>query len=114
MWFEIVTKNKLTHNNKLLRWIGYGTEFSPNRRDNKFKNWEQGPHMFWELLENKKCKSFEEIKEQFGLVNQDFYRFLQMRHYLEHDIKKENFDVEVNIIKLFISAYQSKLNKKLI
>lgn len=59
VWFEIVTKNNLTHNNKLLRWIGYDTEFSPNRRDSRFKNWEQGPHMFWELLENKKCKSFK-------------------------------------------------------
>lgn len=55
------------------------------------------------------------IKNQYGLNNQDLYRYLQMRHYMEQTIKKFNPDeLQSGIIKLFISAYESDLGKKLI
>lgn len=114
VWFEVVSKNNLSHCCKLLRWIGFDTEFIPNKRDSRFKNWAQGPQMIWELVENNRSKSFQEVKDRWGLVNQDFYRFLQLRHYIEHDILKENLETDSVIIRMFILAYQSKLNKKLI
>lgn len=114
VWFETVLNYGLSQQCKLLRWIGFDVDFIPNKTDGRFKNWKQGPHMFWQLVKNKQCKSFQEIQDQWGLLSQDFYRFLQLRHYLEFNIKKENFDIDSPMIKLFILSYQSKLNRKVI
>lgn len=114
VWFETVSKNNLTNQCKLLRWIGFDSDFIPNRTDGRFKSFEQGPRMFWELVKNNECKNFQELKELWNWENRDFYRFLQLRHYLESNKKKENSDMDSEIIKLFILAYQSKLKSKII
>lgn len=59
IWFELIAKNDLRVQNRLLRWIGYDSESTPNRIDKSFKNWERGPTIFWELL-----RSFQEMKDQ--------------------------------------------------
>lgn len=114
VWFQVVSKN-MSGPCKLIRWVGFDTDFIPNKNDERFRLWENGPTMWWELLEGNKIKSFQEIKDKFeGMGNKDFFRFLQLRHYLDHDIKRENFSSESGIINCVVSAYQSKLNKKLI
>ena len=114
IWFEIISKNSLTEHSKVLRWIAHDSDFTPNTKDSRFSRWEVGPKIFWELFKKKAIKSFRDLKNQYGLNNQDLYRYLQMRHYMEQNIKKFNLDeLESGIIKLFISAYDSEQGKKL-
>lgn len=115
IWFGLITKNGLIAHSKLLRWIAYDSEFIPVRTDKRFKTWEKGPTIQWELLKNKEFKSFQEIKDQYSLTNQDFYRYLQLRHYVEQIIRRENTDgLESETIRMFTSAYASNLGRKLI
>lgn len=115
IWFGIITKNNLTAHSRLVRWIAYDSEFLPNTTDKSFKNWERGPKIYWELLRKKEIKSFQEIKDQYGLTNQDFYRYLQLRHYLEQTVRRENLDgSELGLVSMFTQAYESNLGGKLI
>lgn len=68
IWFGLITKNGLIAHSKLLRWIAYDSEFIPVRTDKRFKTWEKGPTIQWELLKNKEFKSFQEIKDQYSLT----------------------------------------------
>ena len=71
-----------------------------------------GTKIFWELFKKKAIKSFQDLKNQYGLNNQDLYRYLQMRHYMEQNIKKVNLDeLGSGIIRLFISFYDSDEGK---
>lgn len=113
-WFKIVSKYNLTHSGKLLRWIGYDIDFTPNEVDGRFRKTAQSPHMFWEIVENDKCKSFDYIKERWGWRNTDFYMFLQLRHYIHQKITKGYPVTDTCMISLFKLAYQSKLNRKIV
>ena len=96
-----------------MRWIAHDSDFVPNTIDKGFGRWDRGPMIFWELLKKKIIKNFQDLKNQYGLNNQDFYRYLQMRHYMEQIIKNVNMDeLESGIIKLFIVAYESDSGKK--
>lgn len=115
IWFEIVAKNNLIEPSRILRWIAHDSDFIPNTADKGLGKWGGGPTIFWELFKKKTIRSFQELKIQYGLNNQDFYRYLQMRHYMEQMIKKVNMDeLESGFIKLFISAYESDSGKKII
>lgn len=59
------------------------------------------PKIFWELIKKQEIKSFQELKDQYGLGNPDLFRYFQMRHYLGETIKRG----KTEIILLFISAY---------
>lgn len=74
IWSEMVTKNSLRAHTKMLRWIAYDSEFIPNREDKRFKRWENGPKIFWELMKKQEIKSFQELKNQYGLGYQDLFR----------------------------------------
>ena len=58
---------------------------------------------------------FQNLKRQFGLNNDDFFRFLQVCHYVEQirkEIKQEQWD---NILlKVFMDAYVSDPGQKTI
>ena len=100
IWFEIIAKNNLIEQSRLLRWIAHDSDFIPNTMDGSFRIWGGGPTIFWELFKKKKIISFQDLKNQFGLKNQDLYRYLQMRHYMEQTIKKSSLEeVESGIIK---------------
>lgn len=84
IWFEVIGKYGLKNQCKLLRWIGHDSEFQPNRMDGTFGNWARGPKIFGELLQKGKIKSFQVLKGEFTLMDRDLFRYLQLRHYLEH------------------------------
>ena len=87
IWFEIILKNNLIEQSKVLRWIAHDSDFTPNTTDRRFNRWEVGPKIFWELFKKKAIKSFQDLKNQYGLNNQDLYRYLQMWNYMELQIK---------------------------
>lgn len=48
-----------------------------------FKKWEElGIHCIFDLWDNGNFKSFETIKGQYNLPKNDFYKYLQIRHYV--------------------------------
>ena len=63
--------------------IASNPEFLPARLDRYFERWrEVGIVVLDQLFEGGVMKSFEQLKEIYDLTNQDFYRYLQIRHYL--------------------------------
>ncbi len=66
------------------------------------------------LVENQEFIDFKTISERYGLAWQDFYRYLQLRHYFDKNIKgliQENIS---GITKMFIKAYNTKLSRQII
>merc|ERR1712002_683721 len=59
------------------------TEFSPSMWDSGFKKWaDKGLCTINQLFKGTDLKSFSQLHEQFHLPSQDFYRYLQIRHYI--------------------------------
>lgn len=79
IWSEIVKKYNLTGHCRFLRWIAHDIDFIPNKLDGRFKLWNNGPKMYWEVIKNKTVMSFQKMKEVYGLQKQDFHRYLQLR-----------------------------------
>ena len=51
-------------------------------------------------------KSFRQLKNEFGMENGDLYRYLQLRHFCETEIKKE-ISLEGNdVIEVLTGAYK--------
>lgn len=86
----------------LLRWCAYDTEFVPNKTDNRFKRWmTKGLTAYWTFMNKGKLQSFHMLKGNHGLENKDFYRYLQLRHYLEYakgDVSRKG---ENGLLKFF-------------
>lgn len=57
------------------------------------------------------------LNEKHGLANQDFFRFLQLRHHIERVISKEDLeklDSGAWILKNVIAAYRADLGDRII
>lgn len=89
----------------LLRWFAYDTEFVPNKTDNRFKRWTtKGLTAYWTFMNKGDLQSFHMLKGNHRLENQDFYRYLQLRHYLEHAILFKG--IIKGFFSFFFLAYQ--------
>ena len=56
------------------------------------------------LVDGQHFKSFEQLKKEFDLDNGDFFRYLQLRHFYDTEIKK-GLSVEGNeVIGVFTAA----------
>lgn len=63
--------------------IGYLNDFAPSRTDVDFKKWSQhGLDYLHQLCHDGTLKSFEQIRNEFTLPRSDFFRYLQLRHFL--------------------------------
>lgn len=50
--------------------------------------------------------SFQELKDLYGLKNQGFHTYLQLRHYIGQEIKRTDLDISFpGLIKTVIEAY---------
>ena len=68
-----------------------------------------------QLFEGGVLKSFEQLKEKYELPNQDFYRYLQIRHYLHtHQEWEELCSPPSKIEHFFISAIEGTVKAKFI
>uniref|UniRef100_A0A3B1J8B1 Reverse transcriptase domain-containing protein n=1 Tax=Astyanax mexicanus TaxID=7994 RepID=A0A3B1J8B1_ASTMX len=106
-WVKVTKKYNLKESLKVIRWCAYDTDFIPNKLDTRFKIWSlKGITAFCNIMVKYNLQDFQTIKEKYSLENQDFYRYLQIRHYFNKTIKINSFDD--SILKLFIEAYQSQ------
>lgn len=58
------------------------------------------------LLEGKNFKTFQQFKEEFNLVNGDFFRYLQLRHFFDIEIKRGLSTEDAAVVEVFTSAYK--------
>ena len=101
IWHKVVRKYNLKGAENILHWI-----------DSSFKIWmEKGLTAYCCIIHNRSVKSFDNLKREYGLEKQDFFRYLQVRHRL-NTILTENF--RSHILKIFVSIYESGSGKRLI
>ncbi|KAF3835661.1 hypothetical protein F7725_028219 [Dissostichus mawsoni] len=93
VWNRLVTQNHLREAVKGLRWCVYDLEFLPGRWDARFKFWSsKGLTAYCTFLHKGSMNSFQNLKGQFDLKRDDFYRFLQVRHHIDQ-IQRESTQV---------------------
>ena len=88
IWREVVKKYGLTEDCKLLIWPSQTHTFGPSGTDHTFVWWSsRGITAMCTLMERKNLKSFQDLKEEFDLENRDLFRYLQLRHFYDTEIK---------------------------
>lgn len=71
-----------------LRDIQQDPEFLPNKEDRGFNLWEsKGLMRFYQMYAEKGFDSFENIERRYQLPRSHFYRYLQVRSYVNKNIK---------------------------
>ena len=106
-WYEIVKKYKLEGDSKLLIWPSQTSQFSPGETDITFARWrDKGITATCTLLEGKTFKSFEKLKREFDLDNGDLFRYLQLRHFYETEIRRGVSAEGNEVIEIFTKAYK--------
>ena len=93
--------------------IAPNIDFVPSRLDAGFKIWaEKGLNTIDKLFGEGVLRSFDQLQKKFGLLTHDFYRYLQLRNYLQKhkdwEILKES---PSNIERFFILMIEGLTNK---
>ena len=111
-WLYVAKKYKLEGELPLIQWPAYTKNFNPNMYDIKFKEWTiKGITAMTKLIKDGSFKSFQQLKEEFELENQDHFRYLQLRDFYNKNVKSK---VNLNnnaIIQMLIGIYNSKKYK---
>lgn len=103
IWKTIIQEHKLETDITALKWCAYVSEFIPNKLDSRFKDWiAKGITALCNITKNGKLLSFE-ILQRTHL----FYRYLQLRHYVDMKAKSIT-ETSTGLIQLFINAYNSE------
>lgn len=113
VWKKVVKEYNLKNDIAILKWYAYDSDFKPNKLDTRFKFWTcSGITTLSKLIKDRNVISFEILKQKYSLEKQDFYRYLQVRHYINKtiDLTKVNHD----LVRLLMNTYDAKNNKKLI
>ncbi|CAJ1058984.1 unnamed protein product [Xyrichtys novacula] len=107
IWYEVVKKYKLTGDCKLLIWPSCTSRFRPGMLDKTFEKWrDKGITATCTLIDKQHFKSFTSLKNEFGLENEDLYRYFQLRHFYETEVKRE-ISVEGNdVIEILTGAFK--------
>lgn len=64
----------------IIKWFAYDSGFLPSIYNKQFLVWtDKGLTTYSSLLNQDQMFSFQELKDRFGLENQDHFRYLQIR-----------------------------------
>lgn len=112
IWKNVVRKFKLEQDLTPFKWYAYDSDFIPNKLDPRFKSWSaKGLPTFDSLFKDGNLISFDTLKQKYNLEKQDFYRYLQIRHYIKTTIRVVS-DTNVDLIVMLKKAYSGDGNKK--
>lgn len=107
-WKTVIKEHKLEANIIALKWCAYDSEFIPNKLDSRFKDWiAKGITDLCSIMKDGKLLGFETLKRTYLLEKQDFYRYLQLRHYVDTKTKNAT-KTGTRLIDLFIKSYNSE------
>lgn len=103
-WQEIVKLCRVERASKMMRWCAYDSDFEPNKIDSRFKVWiSKGLTTYYSFVHKGAFQSFEALQETHGLGKEDFFRYLQVRHYFDKNIKEVSVKGEQGFIEVFLS-----------
>ena len=105
IWQEVVKKYKLAGDSKLLVWPAQSPNFKPGVMDKTYERW--GMTAVCTLIDGRHFKSFEQLKREFNLANSDLFRFLQLRHFYDNEIKKGLSVGGSEVISVLTGAYKT-------
>lgn len=108
LWLKIIRKYKFERELILIEWPAYSNKFTPGTQDLRYKQLTNNGMTAWCVLIKDKCfKSFQELKQQFDIMNQDHFRYLQLRNFFNRKIK--HIDSNKNdLVEMIIGIYNSK------
>ena len=105
MWSDVVKKYQLCREIGVLSWPAFHPHFPPALQDHRYKQWtKRGITSFCRIIKNGNLKSFEDLRQSYELGKEDFYRYLQIRHFFLKTIKTPNLTEPSKIIQIFIEA----------
>lgn len=115
VWTSVMKEFNLLKYCTVLKWIAYDSDFTPNRLDNRFKLWaNKGITSFSTIIKKGEILSFQQLKDNFLLENQDFYRYLQVRNYYDQKIKGKLEDNQNPLIDIIKKAHTSGIKYKIV
>lgn len=87
-WWDTVKKYKFDGDCKFLIWPSFSPDFRSGQLDSTFRKWiGKGITAVCMLTKGSVFKSFEEVKREFGLNNSDLFRYLQLWHFYDLEIR---------------------------
>ena len=106
LWHEVVKKYKMKGDSKLLIWPSKSPKFRPGVLDKTYERWsDRGITAICSLVEGQNFKSFE-LKREFNLENDGLFRYLQLRHFYDTEIKKDISAEGNDVIQVLTDAYK--------
>ena len=96
-----------------LREIAGDPYFTPNKSDGTFKIWStKGLCLFGQLMDNTGVAPFETIQRKFSLPHSHFFRYLQVRSYIEKsNIQKKTMTELHPLTQFLIKKYKGESAK---
>ncbi len=114
-WLNVITKNDMFEEVKILKWCCYDLNFAPNQMDANYKGWVKlGLTSYCTFFSQVTLKTFPTLKRLHGLNNKDFFRYLQVRHHINSIMLKSQKVFENSLLKVFIGAYRADSGLKVI
>lgn len=109
IWTEIKKMLKDTGSISRAMPIVGNLEFPPSISDQGFKRWAtNGLIILNQLFEGAHLKSFSQLQQQFNLSSTDFYRYLQIRSYINNHKEKERIKKIPNNIEQYLITISEK------
>lgn len=108
IWNDVVKMLNLKSAEKYLRWCAYDSEFTPNTLDSTYKIWtSKGLTAYCTFVNDGELQDFQTLKGNFGLEHKDFFRYLQVRHYFNQEIRGGHTEEiqKKGIMTVFFSVY---------
>lgn len=106
IWNTVVERYKLEKDTKSLSWFAFDSRFIPGTIDKGFQQWaHKGITTIQSLVERGKLLSFDKLRDKFGLDENERYRYLQLKHYIENEIQVNS---DNRIVLVFQQAYEGK------
>lgn len=113
-WSEMIKKYQLRKGIEMFKWFAYDSDLKPSNYDKRFKNWtENGLTAYCTLLDQDKVFSFQDLKEKFGFEKYDYFRYLQIRNFMNKKFPKEVILEREEILNIFQRAYRNVSLKKM-
>uniref|UniRef100_A0A1A8CBK3 Reverse transcriptase domain-containing protein n=1 Tax=Nothobranchius kadleci TaxID=1051664 RepID=A0A1A8CBK3_NOTKA len=108
IWWDTIIKYKIMGDNKELIWPSYSPSFGAGKLDNTFEKWrDRGITAVHVLTEGGEFKTFNKLKREFDMDNGDFFRYLQLRHFYNSEIRNSLSQEGNELIRLITGAHKT-------
>uniref|UniRef100_A0A1A8PUF6 Reverse transcriptase domain-containing protein n=2 Tax=Nothobranchius rachovii TaxID=451742 RepID=A0A1A8PUF6_9TELE len=107
IWKRIKDRYNLTSVSKLLIWPSVNLSSQPGKIDPIFLSWrDRGLLAICQCVEGNTFKTFDKLRKEYKLEHRDLFKYFQVRHFYNTEIKKNIPTGDNAIIKIFREAYK--------